>query len=807
MGEIFDFTVCDNSRVEPQYAFPVSLVHQTRVFAKSIFPASSIQEISAASIGVSGEEKEIMSPQEHQSKEPLLARGGQRAGISTAKDVPVKKASTTAEKAEKIDVDSPSSLINRELSWLSFARRVLALAEDPHLPLLERVKFAGIMGMLYDEFAMKRMGGLKRKIEKRKRKKKKKLSPDGLSAEEELMACREEMHKQARLVSRLVTNKLRPALAAAGIPILEYTELSDKQQEQMQRYFREAVEPILTPLAVDVSHPFPFISNLGLNIAVEVKETKKKRNRFVRIKVPANRPRWVPLPDSAGFVPLEQVIASNLNLLFPKAAGLKCYFFRVTRVAKDDPWERTILEDPKADIIPGRIIGMVTEELTARKFAGVTRFQVSADMPKKLQRWICEQLKADLSDLEPIKGLMSLADLMKFQVEGYPELRDPPHYPVVHPRLRDLDINDSAEIFTEIRKGDILLHHPYHSFDSSILHFLQSAAIDPQVLAIKLTIYRTSSDSPIIQALMESARQGKQVAVLVEITARFDEAPNIAWGRRLEREGAHVAYGVERLKTHVKLALVVREEKDGIRRYVHVGTGNYHTITARIYEDMGILSCDPELGANVAALFNELTSATPSPGYGKLMVAPYNLRESFTDLIHREVQHSQAGRPSGIWAKMNQLQDARMIRELYLASHAGVPIRLNIRGLCCLRAGVPGLSENIQVYSTLGRFLEHSRIYRFENGGEPEFFIGSADWMQRNLNRRMETIVPVSDAQLKKELEQTLQVYENDNCSAWDMKPDGKYVKRRPRKGEERRAAQEVFIELIGKQSKNKGKV
>jgi polyphosphate kinase len=348
--------------------------------------------------------------------------------------VPIEKASAIAEKPEKIDVDSPGTRINRELSWLSFARRVLALAEDPDLPLLERLKFAGIMGMLYDEFAMKRIGGLKRKIEKRKRKKKNKLSPDGLSADEELRACREELHKQARLVSRLVTQKLRPALAAAGIPILEYTELGDKQQKQMQRYFLESVEPILTPLAVDVSHPFPFISNLGLNIAVEVKETKKKRNRFVRIKVPANRPRWVPLPDNAGFVPLEQVIASNLGLLFPKAAGLKCYFFRVTRVAKDDPWERTILEDPEADFIPGRIIGMVTEELTARKFAGVTRLQVSADMPKKLQGWICEQLKADLSELEPIKGLMSLADLMKFQVEGYPELRDPPHHPVTHPR-------------------------------------------------------------------------------------------------------------------------------------------------------------------------------------------------------------------------------------------------------------------------------------------------------------------------------------------------------------------------------------
>jgi polyphosphate kinase len=368
-----------------------------------------------------------------------------------------------------------------------------------------------------------------------------------------------------------------------------------------------------------------------------------------------------------------------------------------------------------------------------------------------------------------------------------------------------MDPGDPKEIFAEIRRGDILLHHPYHSFDSSILHFLQSAAVDPGVLAIKLTIYRTNSQSPIIQALVEAARQGKQVAVLVEITARFDEAPNIAWGKLLEREGVHVAYGMERLKTHVKLALVVREEAAGIRRYIHVGTGNYHTGTARIYEDLGILSCDQELGANVAALFNELTGAIPSPGYGKLMVAPYNLREQFTELIQREIQHSRKGRPAGIRAKMNQLQDARIIAELYRAGQAGVPISLNVRGICCLRAGVPGLSENIRVFSTLGRFLEHGRIYRFENGGNPEFFLGSADWMRRNLDRRMETIMPVADP-LKQELEQTLNVYENDNCSTWDMQPDGKYVKRRPRKDEQRCAAQEVFIDLIGRQSRPGGK-
>ncbi len=710
----------------------------------------------------------------------------------------MEKAKVNAVKPEKVDVDSPNTLINRELSWLSFARRVLALAEDPELFLLERVKFAGIMGMLYDEFAMKRLGGIKRKIEKGK--KKKKLSHGGLTPEEELEACRKELYKQSQVVCRLLQDELRPALAAAGIPIMEYTQLTEQQQSEMQRYFRDSVEPILTPLAVDASHPFPFISNLGLNIAVEVSETKKKRNRFVRIKVPANRPRWVPL-SGGGYVPLEQVITANLKLMFPKSAGLKCYLFRVTRGAKDDPWERVYLEDDEAELAPGSIIGMVRAELTARKFAGVTRLQMSAETPKKLQSWIAEQLKADSQDIMLTEGLLGLADLMGFQIEGYPELRYPPHEPVTHPRLRHLELSGPSEIFSEICRGDILLHHPYHSFDSSILRFLQGAAVDPQVLAIKLTIYRTSSQSPIIQALLEAARQGKQVAVLVEITARFDEAPNIAWGRLLEQEGVHVAYGMERLKTHVKLALVVREEAAGIRRYVHVGTGNYHTGTARIYEDLGILSCDQELGANVAALFNELTGALPSPGYGKLMVAPHNLREHFTELIQREIEHSQEGRPAGIHAKMNQLQDARIIQELYRAGQAGVSISLNVRGICCLRAGIPGLSENIRVYSTLGRFLEHGRIYRFENGGNPEFFLGSADWMRRNLDRRMETMMPVSNPQLKKELEETLQIYENDNCSAWDMRPDGNYVLRCPGKGEQRRCAQDVFIDLIGEQS------
>jgi polyphosphate kinase len=362
---------------------------------------------------------------------------------------------------------------------------------------------------------------------------------------------------------------------------------------------------------------------------------------------------------------------------------------------------------------------------------------------------------------------------------------------VTHPRLSRLPADPGA-IFGEISRGDILLHHPYHSFDTSVLRFLESAASDPQTLAIKLTIYRTSSDSPIVRALADAARRGKQVAVLVEITARFDEAPNIAWGQYLEREGVHVAYGVERLKTHVKLALVIREE-EGLSRYAHVGTGNYHTGTARLYEDVGILTAHPDVCADVAAIFNELTGAVAHDRYREMIVAPRSMRRRFYSLIHREAEHATAGRPSGIHAKMNQLQDPGMIRELYRASQAGVPILLNVRGLCCLRPGVPGLSENIRVYSVVGRYLEHSRIYRFENGGEPELYIGSADWMKRNLANRIETVIPVLDPPVRNELEEILAVYISDNASAWDCGSDGVYTRREPAAGEPRRAAQEIF--------------
>ena len=703
---------------------------------------------------------------------------------------------TSSSARSRIAVNSPEAYLNRELSWLGFASRVVALVENRELPLLERVKFAGIAGMLHDEFFMKRISGLKRQIRNRS----KKTTIDGRSPETVFRACQVELRNQSRRLGETLLGDLGPAMSAEGVGIVDFDRLQKSQRQHLREYFQDTVMPILTPLAVDPEHPFPFISNLGLNLAILFTDDDG-RERFVRIKVPDNRPRWVPLPDGSGFTPLEQVIAGNIDLLYPEIPPLGIYAFRVTRGSSGDPDRfRDLLEDESQ--APGSIIQQVSGELKARRFAGAVRLQVNPDMPAKLAKWLIRQLELESADLYPTRQLLGLSDLAEFNPGSCENLRFAPHRPMTHPRLRRLEYGRPAAIFNEIGRGDILLHHPYHSFDSSVLKFIEAAAVDPDVLAIKLTIYRTSGDSPIVKALAEAARRGKQVAVLVEVTARFDEAPNIAWGKYLENEGVHVAYGVERLKTHVKLALVLREEEQGrIRHYAHVGTGNYHTGTAKVYEDVGILTSDPEVCRDIAAVFNALTGKTPHTGYSQMIVAPVAMRKRFNQLIRREAKHASAGRPCGIHAKMNQLQDAGIIRELYKAGQAGVPVTLNIRGLCCLRPGVPGLSENIRVFSVLGRFLEHSRIYRFVNGGDPEYFLGSADWMKRNLKKRVETVVPVRNPDLKQELEEILGVYESDNASAWDCRPDGTYVGRSPEPGQPARAAQEVFIERAGTKS------
>ena len=682
----------------------------------------------------------------------------------------------------------PGSLINRERSWLDFACRVVALAEDSGRPLMERVKFAGIMGMIYDEFVMKRIGGLRLRLARGDAG----LSPDGLTAEAQLEACRDELARHETRLGRLIVDELLPALARTGTPLLTFDALYAPQREALRRHFRDTIEPTLTPLAVDVSHPFPFISNLGLNLALEVTD-RGQRQRFVRLKVPIQGQRWIPLPGGDGCVAVEEVILNSLDLMFPAAVSIEGYPFRVIRGAKDSPWDQG---DPGPDATAGQLLAMVAWELEARRFAGVVRLQVGSSMPERMRAWLAAHLEVGMHDVGEITGPLAQGDLTAFPGPQDPLHHDMPHTPAQHPRFRDLSAKQPERVFAELRRGDILVHHPYQSFDRSVLLFLDAASRDPQVVAIKLTIYRISARAPVIEKLLEAVRAGKQVAVLVEITARFDEAPNMRWAHLLEREGVHVVYGMEQLKTHAKLAMVVRRENGGIRRYCHLGTGNYHDGTARLYEDLGLFTANTALGDDVAALFNELTGATPYDRYRHLLVAPRYLRERFTGLIRREAEHARAGRPSGIRAKMNQLQDPALIGELYAASQAGVPIELNVRGLCCLRAGVPGLSDTIRVYSVVGRFLEHSRVYRFENGGEPEHFLGSADWMKRNLDRRVEQIVPILDRGVAREIDAILDSYRDDNASAWDMQPDGSYVRRTPAADEPAREVQQLLIDM-----------
>lgn len=680
--------------------------------------------------------------------------------------------------------------LNRELAWLTFARRVLALAEDPNSPVMERIKFAAIMGMLYDEFAMKRFGWMLKRFDEGKTAS---SAPDGMDLHECLQACRVELEHQHQLLTKLIETHLRPELARKGHSLLSYDKLDDTYKSVCKDYFETLIKPVLIPLAVDLAHPFPFVSNQSLNIAVLIKDTDEAVERFVRIKVPANRPRWIPLPNG-GWVPIEEIIANNMNSLFPFVAQIRCHYFRVLRGAKDSPWDRPESRELDPHANPGRLMDIVAEELEDRKYAGVTRLEVDAEMPLSWAEWLAGCLHVGTDVIGHVGGLMATSDLADLKIEDRDDLFDPPHEPATHPRFRGLFSETPDSLFSEIRRGDVLVHFPYQSFDTSVLSMLETAAEDPAVLAIKLTIYRTAKDSPVIKALAKAARRGKQIVVLVELTARFDESPNISWARYLEKMGAHVTYGVEKLKTHAKMALVVREEADGLRRYVHFGTGNYHSGTARLYEDLGILSCDDKLGVEVEALFNELTSATPRFDYERILVAPRTLRQRFTELIAREAEHARAGRACGIHAKFNQLQDPKIIGALCEASQAGVPVILNVRGFCCLSPGIEGISDNIRVYSVLGRFLEHSRIYRFENDGSPEYFIGSADWMKRNLNRRIEAITQVHDSAVCQRLDAVLDIYERDNASAWDMQPDGQYILRRPKKGEPVIKAQEELI-------------
>jgi polyphosphate kinase len=671
------------------------------------------------------------------------------------------------------DSQVPSTLyLNRELSWLAFNARVLHEATDPRVPLLERVKFLSIFSSNLDEFFMVRVAGLRRQIESGTLH----TTPDGLTATEQLSAIRTRVNALLDERRRCFAS-LQQELAPHGVRIVGMDELTSAERRAIDEQFESQIFPVLTPLAVDPGHPFPNVSNLSLSLAVEVRDPELHTTHFARVKVPKRLTRWMAVPGRAHeFVPLEQVIGENLESLFSGMEVLGWYAFRVTRYSD---LELTNLEDPDD------LLATIEERVFERRFGEVIRVEVQDDMPEHLRVLLLEEIrhadfpeKTSLSeaDIEDGGHLLDLADLMELSQLDVPELRDPPFTPVVPAELREPE----TSIFDVIRERDLLVHHPFDSFPATVERFLQSAAADPHVLAIKLTLYRTSGDTAIVRALTEAAQAGKQVAVLIELRARFDETNNISWARELEDYGVHVAYGSALLKTHTKVALIVRREPEGIRRYVHIGTGNYNSRTARLYTDVGLFTCSPSIGADVSDLFNSLTGISRQRIYRKLLVAPADLRERFIELIDRESAHASAGRPGRIVAKMNALVDSEVIDALYRASQAGVEIDLIVRGICCLRPGIPGVSDHIRVLSIVGRFLEHSRIFHFGNAGDDEYYIGSADWMPRNFLRRVEAVAPVEAPRLQARLHSLLRVCLDDNRQAWELDPDGSWTQRKP---------------------------
>jgi len=660
--------------------------------------------------------------------------------------------------------------INRELSWLAFNARVLHEALDERTPLLERLKFLAIFSTNLDEFYMVRVAGLRRQVAAGVAQ----TSADGMTAQEQLEAIdaivREQLERQRKCLVELLGR-----LREFGIRLVEMSELTPGEWGAMDEFFESQVFPVLTPLAVDPGHPFPYISNLSLSLAVEIRDPEGDVVHFARVKVPKSLPRWVPVVGRTNeFVPLEQVIGTNLSALFPGMEVVNWHAFRITRYSD--------LELPIDE--PEDLLASIEEQVFKRRFGEVVRLEVEGDMPPHLRHLLLEELREEVPpaaplterDLQDSGSMLDLGDLMTLHAVDLPALKDPPFTSVTPPELRD----SSRSIFDVIRERDLLVHHPFESFGVSVERFLEAAAYDDHVLAIKLTLYRTSGDTAIVEALTEAAQRGKQVAVLVELKARFDEANNITWARTLENFGVHVAYGSATLKTHAKTALVVRREADGIRRYIHLGTGNYNSRTARLYTDVGLFTCSPSIGADVSDLFNSLTGYSRQRLYRKLFVAPQNMRSRFIELIERETEHARNGRPARIICKMNALVDAEVIHALYRASQEGVEIDLMVRGICCLRPGCDGVSERIRVVSIVGRFLEHSRIWYFANGGDVEYYLGSADWMPRNFDRRVEAVAPIEDRALFPRLWSLLQTYLHDNRQAWDLAENGMWTQRHP---------------------------
>ena len=729
-----------------------------------------------------------------------IAAGGSAGNVTVGADAPDPPPPdiTPPELSEALPDDR---FLNRELSWLDFNARVLSLAENPSTPLLERANFLAIFANNLDEFYMVRVAGLKRRQQMGLPSR----SPDGLSTREQLDLIAERSADLVARHARCFVHDVLPALAAKGVQIVSWADLAAGERDRMRDYFRDQVFPVLTPLAVDPAHPFPYISGLSLNLAVVVRDPDGGPELFARVKVPNNVPRLVRVsagdargvgsvaasgetraagtvgsvgePRTAGtaaprgirFLPLEELIAAHLDQLFSGMQIVEQYPFRVTRNA-----EVEVEEDRDEDLLQA-----LERELARRRFGPPVRLEVAATASDHVLELLVRELDMDGHDVVRVPGLLDLSAL--WQVYGEvdrPDLKNRPFVPATHPRFAEGETPRS--VFATLRDGDILVHHPYHSFSTSVQRFIEQAAADPSVLAIKQTLYRTSGDSPVVDALIDAAEAGKQVVVLVEIKARFDEVANIGWARKLERAGCHVVYGLVGLKTHCKIALVVRQEGNQIRRYAHIGTGNYHPKTARLYEDLGLLTADPEVGADLTDLFNVLTGYSLQTAYRRLLVAPHGVRAGIIERIERETKKAADGRPALVQIKVNSLVDEQVVDALYRASQTGVHVDLIVRGICTLRPGVPGLSEHIRVRSILGRFLEHSRVFRFgagatgtAAGAATEYWIGSADLMHRNLDRRVEALVQVSNPTARAELEALLALSMRETTSAFELQPDG----------------------------------
>jgi len=692
--------------------------------------------------------------------------------------------------ADEVPLDDPALYLNRELTWLAFNARVLHEADDPRTPLLERVKFLAIVSNNLDEFFMKRIGGLKQQIAAGVHK----PSVDGRTPTEQLRLCQTRV-REMHVEQKRIFDELMGLLAEHDIRVVQIGDLTADARERLRDYFRANIFPMLTPLAMDPAHPFPFISNLALNLLVTLRYPGGSEVYMARVKVPLSRDvskRLIPLDGGTTFVTLEDLIVANLDMLFPGMEIDSAELFRVTRNA---------IVEPDAEAA-NDLLELIETELRERHFAPIVRLEVQEGTDSVHRGMLAAELGLNEElDVVEVKGMMQLRDLFEIAGLDFPDLKDAPHRPVDHPLLA----NDRRNIFHIIREnGPILLQHPYQPFSTSVERFLRTAADDPKVLAIKMTLYRTSAGA-ILDSLIQAARNGKQVAVLVELQARFDEAANIGWARRLEAEGIHVNYGVLGLKTHSKLIFVIRRDYSQLRRYYHIGTGNYHPGTAKLYTDLGMLGCDEDIGQDLTELFNYLTGYSPPPSYRKILAAPYTLKRGIIEKINREIEHQRRDGSGLIQMKMNALEDADITRALYRASRAGVRVDLIVRDTCRFRPGLPGLSENARVISIVGRFLEHGRIIYFRNGGDEEYYIGSADMMGRNLESRVEVHAPVESSELRQELRLILDVQFADQRSAWDMDPDGHYTQRRSAE-ENAKGAQETLMGVAEKRLAAAGK-